>query len=195
MSDLTNEVAPAHDYLDDLQAFFYLLCWILLRYLKDGTLRPLNDTAWKVIRGWDSENVDEALNSKSALFNPFRRTKQTAISCVQKEWGQECATLFRKFLEWVAQIETDKEKARISSGPQDPEKESIYKQLLSQIIAHYTHVLSLFEEAVLALGGSCAKPPTLKGSEVGPSIGKRSRSPVQGQEEGPNAVRLRMSST
>lgn len=194
MSGLTNESAPAHDYLDDLEAFFYLLCWIFLRYLKDGTLRPVEDTAWKVIDGWDSENVSIALNAKSSLFNPGRRLKHTAITCVESGWGKECSTLFRKFLEWAGHIQVEKERIRIAPRAQEQTEESIYKGLLNQIVTHYTQVLSFFEEAVVALDGSCEKPPTLRQSDASASNSKRPRSPphvAELEEVEPNPVRPR----
>lgn len=93
----------------------------------------------------------------------------------------------------MGQIQADKESIRVGAGPQEPEKDSIYKPLLNHIITYYTQVLSYFEEAVVAFGGSCARPPSLKESEVNNAASKRSRSPVQEPEEGPNVIRRRAS--
>ncbi|KAJ3507186.1 hypothetical protein NMY22_g17006 [Coprinellus aureogranulatus] len=192
LTELTSETPPAHDYLDDLEAFFFLLCWIFLRHLSDGAPRPSTDVAWKVIAGWDSEKADEALKSKSALFNLGRRQKRIAIECVRKEWGDSCATLFRNYLEWVGDIQVEKERLCGELGPQDPTKESIFKSLLAKCDEHYMEVLGFFEEAIVALGGTCQKPssPVEPSRDPGAGNSKRPRSPVAITKLSPSLVTL-----
>ena len=178
LTNWTGERAAAHDFLDDLEAFFYLLCRILLKCLKNGKERPATDLAWKVIQGWDSENLNEALNSKSNLFNPGRQNKRVAIQCVEKEWGSECSTLFKRFLEWVGGIQVEKERIRDEAGPQDPTKESIYANLIKQVDTHYIAVLGFFEEAIVGLGGTCKLPEgAAEPAVAGPSNAKRPHEP------------------
>ncbi|KAJ3527029.1 hypothetical protein NMY22_g9931 [Coprinellus aureogranulatus] len=195
LTDLTSEIPPAHDYLDDLEGFFFLLCWIFLRHLSDGTPRPTTDAAWKVIAGWDSEKADESLKSKSILFSVGRRQRRIAIECVRKGWGAECATLFAKLLEWVGDIQAEKERLSAELGPQDPTKESIFKPLYAKCDEHYMDVLGFFEEAIVSLGGTCQKPasPVDTALELGAGSAKRPRSPLA-EGEGPQAVRPRTDS-
>ncbi|KAJ3487660.1 hypothetical protein NLJ89_g11691 [Agrocybe chaxingu] len=42
----------AHDYLDDLESFFYVFCWVCMRYDADANL--LKDPP---LREWESENI------------------------------------------------------------------------------------------------------------------------------------------
>ena len=197
LTGLTKETPPAHDYLDDLEGFFYLLCRVLLKLRRDGTPRASEDAAWKVIKDWDSEDVEAALNAKSKLFNPGRRQKRIALESIKEEWGMECETLFKRFLEWVGAIQAEKEDIRAESGAQDPACDSIYKALFEKCDDHYDQVLRFFEDAILALGGTCERPPPGE-CNAGSSNAKRPRGSdmeVDSESDEPPLVRPRRQST
>jgi hypothetical protein len=180
LTDLTDEVVPAHSHLDDLEGFFYLLCRIFIEHEKNGELRSETHPVLKVIRGWDSEDVDTALNSKCLFFNPGRRQKKIALDCIKESWGEPCAVLFQKFHEWVGRVQVEKERLRGQYGPQDPEKESIYEPLLRHSASHYSQVLEFFDEAIIASGGPPARLPR-----------RPSGKPADDSEEGPSGVKRR----
>jgi hypothetical protein len=192
LTDLTKEVAPAHCYLDDLEGFLYLLCRIFLTQTPDGAARLEADPAMRIIRKWDSEDAEVAHESKCKIFNSGCRDKNLAIGYIKESWGGACAMLFRKFVEWIGHIQVEREMLRNKYGPQDPSKESIYKPLLDQISSHYTQVLALFDEAIVALGGERAKVPRHMSAtssvaaplgEV-PSAAKRPRTRSQSRPDG-----------
>ncbi|TEB19365.1 hypothetical protein FA13DRAFT_1697931 [Coprinellus micaceus] len=192
LTDLTKEAATAHCYLDDLEGFLYLLCRIFLTQTPDGAARLEADPAMRIIRKWDSEDAEVAHESKCKIFNSGCRDKNLAIGYIKESWGGACAMLFRKFVEWIGHIQVEREMLRNKYGPQDPSKESIYKPLLDQISSHYTQVLALFDEAIVALGGERAKVPRHMSAtssvaallgEV-PSAAKRPRTRSQSRPDG-----------
>ncbi|TEB22242.1 hypothetical protein FA13DRAFT_1778872 [Coprinellus micaceus] len=99
---------PAHDYLDDLEAIFYVLCGSLFKKLPNGRDRIRNSKARNVVKGWDAERAEDALPPKALLFNPGCTQKQAAIDIVEKSWGPVCKDLFQSYLEWVYDIQQKK---------------------------------------------------------------------------------------
>ena len=66
VNDTTGQ-ALTHDYLDDLESFFYLFCWISLGY--DGPNQPiLNPRRPRVLRKWTQYDALAAANSKTTMM-------------------------------------------------------------------------------------------------------------------------------
>lgn len=63
--DLLERVPPRHYYRHDLESFFYILLWAVLRYdLKNGLRRPLPPSLAK----WHSSDIVEAYSFKTYLL-------------------------------------------------------------------------------------------------------------------------------
>lgn len=160
-TNLTKDAAPPHDYLDDLESFFYLICFLFLLFYFDGSERPWDDEALAVVEGWDSEDPKEALLTKTVIFSSTRRQRDIAIERIADTWGEECATLFEDYLEWVkgiqeqkAQLLRENRKHKRKTGePLGDETKSVFSTLFADAPRHYDEVLGLFNTAIDSLTG------------------------------------------
>jgi hypothetical protein len=101
------KLAPAHDYLDDLESFFFVLCYLLFGFMPNGTPRELTDKARSVVDDWDNGKADKALQPKLTLFHT-RTQKRFASGKISISWGTACRVLFEDFHEWVCKIREEK---------------------------------------------------------------------------------------
>ena len=78
INDTSTGQALAHDHLDDLESFFYVLCWITIGYASpnEPELRVTLQAPW---------NLSETKNSKLEPLTDLNPHWQ-AIPCVQVEW-------------------------------------------------------------------------------------------------------------
>jgi hypothetical protein len=97
---------PAHDYLDDLESFFFVLCYLLFMFIPDGTPREPTDKARSLMDGWDDDKADKALQPKLTLLHS--RTKRSAASRIGSSWGKACRVLFEDYHEWICNIQGKK---------------------------------------------------------------------------------------
>jgi hypothetical protein len=91
-----------------LEGFFYLLCFIFFLFLPGGAKRPVTDEAISVVEGWDSETAESALPPKALLLSPTRLRKRIAFNIIARSWGMACTNLFKEYLEWVSEIQSEK---------------------------------------------------------------------------------------
>ncbi|KAJ3519152.1 hypothetical protein NMY22_g13333 [Coprinellus aureogranulatus] len=172
--------APAHDYLDDLEGFFFVMCGMFFQKAPDGSDLPPDHRARLVVKGWDSESAADALRSKAILFDSARRQKDIASLLVQDTWRIPCQKLFDGYRQWVCRIQ--EEKALLLPPPSTPptapveqprfaEQEdgshpfqlSVFSPLYAHIQTHYRDIVGLFNDAVTALMAS--QPPQLPSYE------------------------------
>ena len=65
--DDTSGQALPHDYLDDLESFFYVFCWVTLGY--DGPNQPiLGARRPRVLWKWDQNDASAAADSKTTMM-------------------------------------------------------------------------------------------------------------------------------
>jgi serine/threonine protein kinase len=66
VNDTTGQALP-HDHLDDLESFFYVLCWITLGYACPN--EPILDTSRpRVLWKWDQDDASAAADSKGMIM-------------------------------------------------------------------------------------------------------------------------------
>ena len=86
-------IFPAHNYLDDMESFFYVLCWICFAYDGPGLLiRPQPS----FLCLWEELNPEIASDSKRAFLHKY------ALPGMSSWFGTTFETLlqnFRKFLD------------------------------------------------------------------------------------------------
>ena len=212
MTKLRAGEPPAHDYLDDLEAAFYVLCGIFFKKLPDGNDRNSRSKARNVVKDWDSEAAADALQKKALLFNPGCTERLMAIKLVEKSWGPVCAKLFVSYLEWVHEIQQEKTKLIqefrkthiVPGGKVDDELESedeecaqkaaarsrtdpsmdqgVFAPLLLHAGKHYDDVLGFFTLAITSLRAEAGLP--------GPRVPKRRKSMLFNAAFGRKAHRL-----
>ena len=108
LRQLNEDKAPlAHNYLDDLESFFFVLCYLLFLFMPNGARRALDDKARGLMDGWDDDNADKALQPKLTLFHAS--TKRSAANLIGASWGMACRVLFMEFHEWLCKVRDEKE--------------------------------------------------------------------------------------
>ncbi|KAJ3534062.1 hypothetical protein NMY22_g7086 [Coprinellus aureogranulatus] len=172
--------APAHDYLDDLEGFFFVMCGMFFQKAPDGSDLPPDHRARLVVKGWDSESAADALRSKAILFNPARREKDLASRIVLEAWGAPCQVLFDEFRQWVRRIQLKKEMylqkptLPCSEAPQDSlrfsaegveTRQSPFAVIYGDVATHYRDVVGYFNKAIGVLMQS--QPPKMTEFEPG----------------------------
>ncbi|KAJ3515433.1 hypothetical protein NMY22_g14456 [Coprinellus aureogranulatus] len=165
------EDAMPHDYLDDLESFFYVLVYILLRYRPDGSRissKEENDGP-SILASWADPDSSKAHAAKDPVFSPTSGGYRVG-RLVTEVWGPICGELFKRFCKWMMEIISVKE--RLESDSEE------LAALLSQREEHYSAVLAMFDDAIEALKVSDKAHPPSKSTESGTSDAKvRSTAP------------------
>ena len=140
-----------HDYLDDLQSFFYLLVYIMLLFRPDGSCVPGAEEGPSIILSWDQRNPRRAFAHKERLTggSPL---KYSIGKMIRASWGRICEGLFMQLCAWTLSRRGDKE--RIAIQKKGPEV------LLPKRDEHYSAVLEMFDQAIQAVKSSPAKTST-----------------------------------
>ncbi|TEB25229.1 hypothetical protein FA13DRAFT_1174665 [Coprinellus micaceus] len=178
LTDLNDEadlsLAPAHDYLDDLESFFNVFCSGIFQFNSDGSERALTDKARSIVAGWDNESAGLALASKAMPINPTRRQRELAMDLIEESWGPVCRDLFDEFSEWVWEMHVEKGKlvrgyeknirailraAKPGSNAALPETaeayyESVFAPLYRKAQSHYEAIVDMLHRAVVSLEDS-----------------------------------------
>ncbi|KAF5341199.1 hypothetical protein D9611_005909 [Ephemerocybe angulata] len=132
--------APPHDFLDDLEAFFYVLCHILLLFKEPGVH---DDKMGKYFTRWDNDDPEDAADCKTAFLVKTWYPSQW--------WGDACQVLLEDFKTLIFQIQKEKDtirnKVRIDLKTKQDRLEAIGMKVGDQ----YEKVLKLFDDALLII--------------------------------------------
>ncbi|KAF6760881.1 hypothetical protein DFP72DRAFT_1165974 [Ephemerocybe angulata] len=145
-----------HDYLDDLESFFYVLCHLLYGFDSIGVEKSEADLAQtKPLEHWEIQDAIRAANSKFCYIH----LDGTFIP-PSAFWSQPCLDLAEKFRHFLAPLLLEKIKIR------EPMRSAARKALLDGLHSgmedHYSQVLSFFDEALEELakpGGEAPRRP------------------------------------
>ncbi|KAJ2916715.1 hypothetical protein MD484_g3716, partial [Candolleomyces efflorescens] len=127
-SELDEEDIFAHDYLDDLESFFWVFSYILLTYKS-------NDPYW-------SYDVKFTFLHSTCTDKAIRRT-------IDEGWRPSCLDLFVKFREYMSDLFT--EKKMLLFDVESDAKGGLpnrFSSVLAHVDEHYDHILALFDEAL-----------------------------------------------
>jgi hypothetical protein len=159
---------PVHDCLDDVEAFFWLFCYLILIHNPTGGTGPTNHfhtRIWKWMR--QSGDVDES------KFNfLFSRTLPTeAKKSMYPVWQEVCMDLFLRFREIVGDVYSRKE-ALLYDEPEPLENGIIpnrFATVLEDVDGVYDQVLALFDDALKkALSRSAANAKNQANDSMNP---------------------------
>ncbi|KAJ3504903.1 hypothetical protein NMY22_g17766 [Coprinellus aureogranulatus] len=151
------EHTPEHDYLDDIESFFYVLCYIFLLHLPDGTRLSSKDDGPSLVWKWGEMDTRKAFGNKRYIFG-FGTDTLTAYGVVEKNWGTTCLALFESFLEWMADRREEKI-ALVYEAAADP-SDSPLQSLHAHRDEHFDAVLKMFDDAIEAIEHSETPPST-----------------------------------
>ncbi|KAF5340993.1 hypothetical protein D9611_006074 [Ephemerocybe angulata] len=149
--ELSEMCAAVQDYLDDLEAFFYVLCKLLYGFRGVGTpVARSRDVRTSVLARWEI-GVDSTIATNKYEF--LQGTE--VVEKPQRFWSTASVELGRKFGKYILGIIQEKDSIRQELDP-DVRNER-FRDLYDNIDSHYTTILGYFDEALVALakpGGS-----------------------------------------
>ncbi|KAH9484435.1 hypothetical protein JR316_0003917 [Psilocybe cubensis] len=136
-----------HDYFDDLESFFHVLCYIALRN-ECAKEKPISVHASPIfIRPWNEETPSLEAISKEALFRDDNIWKQLNASA---PFGGVFGTLLSRYREHLKPMVLQRLDAAESIDDPDTQRPT-YKELRQHSNIQYPMVLALFDDAIKAL--------------------------------------------
>ncbi|KAF5341251.1 hypothetical protein D9611_005965 [Ephemerocybe angulata] len=136
-------VTVAHDYLDDLESFFYVLCHLLYGY--EGVGSPAQDafTGTGLLAHWENLPNDDASTTKLSYITHYgpNLVKPPLF------WSSACIKLCDDFRRYLFPLIEDKLKARVVD--RDPnERKALLEELHDGLEKHYADIIALFDTAL-----------------------------------------------
>ncbi|KAF6757912.1 hypothetical protein DFP72DRAFT_808256 [Ephemerocybe angulata] len=138
---------PTHDYLDDLEAFFYIL-YVLMHHIA----RPQERQKVSFQDDWCHDDPEISATAKRGLFNaPIN------MDAISEFWGQPCRDALVEFHKFVKEIILEKEEM-VGDMDKEWDLEPMFA-LHSQVYDHYARVLDIFKKAIKELSPESASSP------------------------------------
>ena len=139
---------PGYDYLDDIEAFFWVFAYIILTYTPHGHRMPYKDHRTLPVWLW-SHGSPCAIFARKWTFLHTLSAAHEAQYAMHAGWTATCGDLFLEFREFVREISYEKQrllyKGRKELGRPAPDR---FTSLLAKVEEHYSRVLGMFDEAL-----------------------------------------------
>lgn len=142
---------PPHDYLDDLESFFFVLVYTFLIHRPDGSRVLSTEDGPSIVAKWDHPDPAVAGSQKEGTLGG--RDGLIATRIIKNRWGNVCSSLYRDFSDWMS--DTREEKLEILgqvSEDGDEQNTTANCDPLSDFHSrkdeHYARVLALFDNAI-----------------------------------------------
>ncbi|KAJ2926789.1 hypothetical protein H1R20_g10293, partial [Candolleomyces eurysporus] len=140
---------PAHDYLDDIEVFFWIFCFLIFMRKANGE-KAETKTIQNLILGWCLVNTPQLAYSVKSTF--LRRTmdvNEVKLS-LDESWHSICEDLFVNFKDYVRKI--DEQREPLQNKKMEPFLDGTIPNRFSPVLkdhdTHYTYILSLFDDAL-----------------------------------------------
>ncbi|RXW17450.1 hypothetical protein EST38_g8401 [Candolleomyces aberdarensis] len=130
------EYVPLYDYLDDLEAFFWVFAYLVLTYKPNGDQMPQNPFLEETKMGWLRDPLSAYFSKRCFLDSPT--IDYELRHAIDSGWGIIFEDLFLGFHTFTRELNDQKTKL-------------VYKVKVDD---HYAHVLSLFDNALEKIKGS-----------------------------------------
>ncbi|KAF5340985.1 hypothetical protein D9611_006059 [Ephemerocybe angulata] len=152
-------LSPAvHDYLDDLEAFFYVLNKLLYGFSGPGAAVPRSsDVTTSVLARWEIPSDDDISANK---YNYFADVDY--FEAFPRYWSTACLNLEDKFRKYLRTIVMEKESIRKEGN--SVKRTERFRLLYDDIDSHYSTIIGFFGEAVTALKKPGGSLPRREGS-------------------------------
>ncbi|KAJ2914983.1 hypothetical protein MD484_g5411, partial [Candolleomyces efflorescens] len=149
----------AHDHVDDLESFFYILTYIIYTYDSHGTAYPMDAllTRWKSLAGL------HAAESKGVYLTAKRYVPAT----IARRWPEAALDVFRGFRLFIGDLFQDRMPAKYMKPE---ELTAMLTEMASKVDQHYDEILQLFDTGIDTLekadrdSAAANVPPTDPGS-------------------------------
>ncbi|RXW19649.1 hypothetical protein EST38_g6200 [Candolleomyces aberdarensis] len=147
-AEMKEKEISAHDYLDDLEAFFWVFSYLVCFYRADGTPAP-KSIFQAHPQSWLKANPVEA-HRRKLCFLSLRGIVCEAKLYMDDGWRFACTDLFFKFREYMWKLADRKEELAFEDieGEPDESGPNKFASMLKDVDEHYDHILGLFDEAL-----------------------------------------------
>lgn len=140
------DTVPPHDYLDDLESFFYVLCELMFTRFSPG--KVIHKEAKLLLERWEARDPRIAIESKTVFL-----VESFDVDLIDSDyWGSACLAVLQGFHSFIYDIYRQKATIRRKKIPiQD--KVALYKGLgqNGKIDMHYKTLEDLFNAALKVL--------------------------------------------
>jgi hypothetical protein len=157
--DMDPEYIPLYDYLDDLEAFFWVLVYLVLSFKPNGDRMPCKGFQERTLRGWTQLGPEIAHDFKCSFL-----ISSSNIYVMRKTmdpgWQVVFDDFFLGFRAVVRDIVDEKQLLLYTSCTALPDgtfAPNRFEPILAKIDDHYNHVLALFDDALVKIEGSIPK--------------------------------------
>jgi hypothetical protein len=138
-SEILGIAATTHDYLDDMESFFYVLFWICSTYEK--AKRPRRGALPSALAGWEDNNAQFSSNAKNKIISYPLNKHTCPISAYFGDIFLDLLNSLRQFLK--GQIDRKMNSLDAPRGP--------LTALMPQSEVHYAEVLGYIDLAIKAV--------------------------------------------
>ncbi|KAF6760850.1 hypothetical protein DFP72DRAFT_1165948 [Ephemerocybe angulata] len=136
--DYKGELVPVpHDYLDDLESFFYILCHLLYGYEGFDRPAPAAFTGMKVLALWENMPAEAATNMKLRYIE----LEGPNINKPPLFWSTTCIKLCDTLRRYLLPLIDGKIKLRVTRD--DVERRARAKELHKELEKHYSDIIAL----------------------------------------------------
>ncbi|KAJ2929945.1 hypothetical protein H1R20_g7151, partial [Candolleomyces eurysporus] len=146
LSDDMKVTIPAHDCLDDVEAFFWLFCYLVFTHNPTGGNGPKNYFHYQIRKWMNQSNADKS----KGLFLLSNSVPAEAKRAMYPGWKEVCMDLFLQFREIVRDVYSRKE-CLLYDEPEpleDGTTPNRFSEVLKDVDDVYKRVLTLFDGAL-----------------------------------------------
>ncbi|KAJ2925070.1 hypothetical protein H1R20_g12023, partial [Candolleomyces eurysporus] len=146
--EMEEKEISAHDYLDDLEAFFWVFSYLVCFYRADGTPAP-KSIFQAHPQSWLKANPVDA-HLKKLSFMSLRGIVYEVKRYMDEGWHLACADLFFKFRDYMWKLANRKEELAFEDFEGEPDESgpNKFSSMLKDVDEHYDYILGLFDEAL-----------------------------------------------
>ncbi|KAJ2925072.1 hypothetical protein H1R20_g12021, partial [Candolleomyces eurysporus] len=187
---LEEDEISAYDFLDDLEAFFWVFAYLICVYRADGQPAPKSPFQAYPSSWQDSDPVEA--HSAKYCFISLPGVAGKARRSMDEGWRFACADLFVDFRKYVCKLAEEKEELAFGEGDREFATEhslpNRFAPLLEDVDKHYAYILGLFDRALrmveagqaesTSAGQADISPPSCPPSASGPLAVSVNKSPV-----------------
>ncbi|KAJ2915293.1 hypothetical protein MD484_g5149, partial [Candolleomyces efflorescens] len=176
------EKLSAHDYLDDLESFFWVFSYLVLTYKSDGKRAP-KSYLQNDLRNWGQDPLT-ALKAKFVFLDD--ESMDWEIKGLMDEGWKPCAELFSKFRTYMNTLARKKRRLVFESDSiREDGFPNRFSSLLENVDEHYDYILGLFDDTLKRI----KEPPQAVPVSESTSAPVPPPSPVVSLSTVPNQIR------
>ncbi|RXW14926.1 hypothetical protein EST38_g10928 [Candolleomyces aberdarensis] len=139
---------PEYDYLDDIEAFFWVFAYIVFTYAPNGDRLPFKDHR-KLPQWLWNDGSPCLIFARKFTFLDSPSAALDAQDAMHPGWKATCCDLFLEFREFVHEISYEKQRL-VYKGWKEHRRPAPdrFASLLAKVDEHYASLLGMFDAAL-----------------------------------------------